>query len=71
MSDHVAVVLAPPLDAYPPLRGVPERVLLPVVRVEPCACGTRLVQLEGDSITAVVARHEAMAAHRAWRGRRV
>lgn len=66
MSAAAAVVLAPPIDSYPPLHVVPE-ACLEVRRVEPCACGGRLVQLEGDDVAAVVGRHNETIAHRAWR----
>jgi hypothetical protein len=70
MSALAAVVLAPPMDSYPPLRVVREDELLPVVRVEACDCGERIQQLAGEDVTTVVARHNERLAHRAWRGER-
>ena len=54
-------------DQYPPLRSVNERELRQVERVEPCACGTRIYQLVGDSVMQTVAEHNATANHMTWR----
>jgi hypothetical protein len=67
MSHVAAVVLAPPIDSYPALHVVREPELLPVLRVEACACGERIQQLAGEDVRVVVARHNERAAHRAWR----
>lgn len=67
MSASAAVVKAIPLDRYPSLRVVREDELLDVVRVEACACGERIRQLDGDDIPSVVRRHNETLAHRAWR----
>ena len=52
---------------YPALRSLPEKDRIPTIRVERCACGERIAQLEGDSITDTVRRHQSTVAHRAWR----
>jgi hypothetical protein len=65
MSGTVAVVLAPPLDSYPPVRHLAAHEL-----VRPCACGVDIVQRTGEDVVAVVAGHNAHPAHRAWRERR-
>jgi hypothetical protein len=65
-----AVVLAPCWDSYPPLVSTSEVVLLPVVRVERCACGELIRQLAGDAVALTVGRHNARPTHRAWRERR-
>lgn len=62
-----AIVLAKPLDSYPPLRLLPEP--LPVVRVEACACGERIRQLAGERSDNTLSRHQATLLHASWRRR--
>lgn len=70
MSAAPAIVRAPRWDSYPALPATSEVVLLPVVRVEPCACGELIRQLAGDDARALVSAHNDRAGHRAWRERR-
>lgn len=63
-SNSVAIVLARPLDHYPPVRR-----LAASERVEPCACGVDVVQRCGEDVIHVVAAHNAHPSHRAWRER--
>lgn len=65
-----AIVRAPRWESYPALPATSEVALLPVVRVEPCACGELIRQLAGDAVTGTVGRHNTTPAHRAWRERR-
>ena len=73
MTALVAVVLAPPLEGYRRIRTAPEPELFPprqaVVRREPCACGSDVVQRAGEDVPAAVSAHNGAAAHRAWRAR--
>jgi hypothetical protein len=61
----VAVVLARPLDSYPPVRHLAAHET-----ARPCACGVDIVQRSGEDVVAVVAAHNAHPSHRAWRERR-
>lgn len=63
----VRMIVAPDFASYPRLRGLAEPDLIPVIRVEFCACGEYVRQLVGDSIPEVVRRHNATLPHRAWR----
>lgn len=63
----LAVLKAPAFDTYPAPTGIGEPELLPVIRVEPCACGEYIRQLAGDTIAAVVGAHNDTIPHRAWR----
>lgn len=58
---------APRFDEYPPLRILPERDLIPTIRVEHCACGEYVRQLLGDDVPATVRAHNASIRHIAWR----
>lgn len=58
---------APAFETYRRLERTGEAELLPVIRVEFCACGEYVRQFAGDSIDAVIRRHNASIAHRAWR----
>ena len=69
MTLAVAIVRQPSLELYPVLPATSEVALLPVVRVEPCACGEFIRLLAGDGMTATVGRHNDRPAHRAWRER--
>ena len=64
MSGTLAVVLARPLDSYPPTPRLSARD-----RWEPCACGVEILQRPGEDVVAVIAGHNAHPAHRAWRER--
>lgn len=41
-----------------------------VRRVEPCACGVSIIQISGEKVADVVARHNESPEHLAWRYRR-
>ena len=70
MSALVAIRKARPLDEYPPLRLVTvEDEVLPVIRVERCACEGWIRQHAGDDQRALVAAHNATPEHAAWRAR--
>jgi hypothetical protein len=62
-----AIVRAPSLDSYPPLRSVGEGPPLPLVAAVRCACGGVLRQHAGDALVAIVGAHNATDEHRAWR----
>lgn len=63
----VTMRVAPDFDTYRPIKGLGEADVIPVIRVEFCACGQYIRQLVGDSIPDVVRRHNATVPHRAWR----
>lgn len=63
----VTMRVAPDFASYRPLRSMAEPDLIPVIRVEFCACGEYIRQLVGDSIPDTVRRHNATIPHRAWR----
>lgn len=63
----VTIRMARPLDDYPALLIIPEADLIPVIRVEECACGEYVRQLAGDMIVDTVRRHNGTLQHRAWR----
>lgn len=72
MSVAVAIVMAPPFTSYPALPDLGEAHLFrreAIVRTEPCACGTDVRQRAGETEGAVVAAHQRVRAHRAWRER--
>jgi hypothetical protein len=71
MTLGLAMAPATELDAYARPSRLSERTLMrgyrpAVVRREPCACGTELVQRAGEAVEDVVARHNAELAHEAW-----
>ena len=67
MSLPAAIVLAPPIDSYPPLRVVSEAAS--AFRIEPCACGGSVVQLRGEQVTAALTHHQRTLLHASWRRR--
>lgn len=64
-AELVRVALAPPLDSYHPIQhmGEPSRSVL---RREPCACGTDVLQYIGEPVTDAVIRHVREADHATW-----
>ena len=65
----IAIRPAPPLDSYgkrPWTRTFDEDR----ERLEWCVCGTYAVMRRGESITAVVRRHNDSPQHQAWRAER-
>ena len=70
MSALVAIRKARALDEYPPLLLVTaEAEVLPVIRVERCACGTWIRQHAGDDVAALMRAHNATPEHADWRAR--
>lgn len=64
-AELVRVALAPPLDSYAPLAYTGETSRA-IARVEPCACGTDVVQYIGEPVPDAVIRHVRDADHAAW-----
>jgi hypothetical protein len=66
------VIAAAPL--MPPRASMSEDALIrayagPVVRREPCACGSDVVQRLSDDVPEAVRRHQDTRSHTAWRER--